>query len=52
MGSEAGLNNLSDTSLDNHTDQFYFDAQNAIELEAAFRQIGEEIGNFETRIIR
>ena len=32
--------------------QFYFDAQNAHELEAAFRQIGEEIGKFEPRIIR
>ena len=32
--------------------QFYFDAQNAHELEAAFRQIGEEIGRFEPRIIR
>ena len=51
-GSETGLENLSDTSLENHTNQFYFDAQNAIELEAAFRQIGEDIGNFETRIIR
>lgn len=34
------------------TRQYYFDAQNAIELEAAFQQIGEEIGKFETRIIR
>ena len=32
--------------------QYYFDAQNAHELEAAFRQIGEEIGKFEPRIIR
>ena len=32
--------------------QFYFDAQNAHELEAAFTQIGEEIGKFEPRIIR
>ena len=51
-GSETGEVNTSENALENHTSQFYFDAQNAIELEAAFRQIGEEVGNFETRIIR
>ena len=40
----------NDTATDEQ--QFYFDAQNAHELEAAFRQIGEEIGRFEPRIIR
>jgi len=43
------INTVSQTA---NTQQFYFDAQNGVELEAAFKQIGEEIGNFETRIIR
>ena len=34
------------------TMQYYFEAENAAELQTAFQQIGEEIGKFETRIIR
>lgn len=41
---------VADTEVDEQ--QYYFDAQNAHELEAAFRQIGQEIGRFEPRIIR
>ncbi len=32
--------------------KYYFDAENAKEFEAAFKKIGEEIGNLNTRIIR
>ena len=53
----ADLNQQGNTvpvANDAETDgqQYYFDAQNANELEAAFRQIGQEIGRFEPRIIR
>lgn len=32
--------------------KYYFDAENAVEFEAAFKKIGEEIGNLNTRIVR
>lgn len=46
------LRTINTVSQNADTRQYYFDAQNADELNASFRQIGEEIGKFEARIIR